>query len=294
MKTKIFYLLLAGVALLSACSGRGSSSTSDTSYKVLNNNDKAISAQTDTMMKQAKLIKTGEIRFKVKDVQQTSEAIATLTTSYKGMVMHHGMSSNVQRSRDIPDGMDSMKRISIFNTVAQLTVKVPSEKLEEFMNQVNHMGVYVNERKMDTEDLSFDYQDTQLKLQSRRQIIDQQKSGRIVIKNPSHVMQLKDDIIDAQIENQKIDYAVKYSTVELSLCQSNTLIRESVINEDLEAYNPPFRQRAVVAFANGWAMFVDLLIGLTNIWIFILLGLAVWLGYIRYKRMKIAVKSASV
>ena len=38
-------------------------------------------------------------------------------------------------------------RVTSFNTTADMTVKVPSAKLDDFMNQVAQMGIYVNNRQ---------------------------------------------------------------------------------------------------------------------------------------------------
>jgi len=285
MKTRFVIPLIAGLALLCACKGKsggyevtGIDSSMADSIKI-----------TSLKMVQHKLVKTAGIHFKVKNVQQTAEHITTLTSSFNGMVMHHQMGSTAERSRDMRISDDSVMRVTTFSTSAEMTVKIPSEKLEEFMNQVSKMGIYVNDRSMDISDKSLDYLAAQLKLKSRTELVNQQKSGKIVIKHPEDVLNLKDDMTDEQIGNRQIDDAVKNSIVSLSFFQSNTINKEVIANDDPSAYNIPFFKRLGMAMENGWDLFVEVIIALANIWVFIVAGIGVWI-IIRYYKKRVLVK----
>jgi hypothetical protein len=280
MKTKIAILLLAGGFLLGACKGSGSS------YEAINNSSNADSAMVSSsdLSVQAKLVKTADMRFKIKNVQQTSENITALTVKNKGMVMHHQMESSAQGSQDFRISDDSVNRVTAFNTRADMTVKIPSDHLEDFMTQVAHMGMYVTLRKMDIEDKSLDFLSTKLKLNSRKELVDQQKRGKVIIKNPVNVMLLKDDVVDGQIDNLKIDDAVKFSVVTLNFYQSNTIVQEHIANDDPSAYKLPFLNRLASSLTYGWSLFVELVLGLANLWVFILLGISIWVLFRFYKR----------
>ena len=282
MKTKFLIPLIAGLGLLWACKGKGGSG-----YEVVNNGSSAAadSAKVDSLTG-PKLVKTAGMHFKVRSVQQTSEHIAALTATCSGMVMHHEMASTADRSLDVRISNDSVMRVTSFNTVADMTIKIPSAKLEDFMNQVARMGVYINNRQMDITDKSLDYLSAQLKLKNRNELISQQKKGKIIIKNPAKVLDLKDDMIDQQINNREIDAAVKYSVISLGFYESNTINKEVIANDDPSAYNLQFLKRMGMAIENGWQFFVDLIVGITNLWVFILAGLLVWFIIARYKSKK--------
>jgi hypothetical protein len=270
MKTK-FLIPLAGLAFLCACHGKSGS------YEVVNNSSSADSVSKADTVSAPKLVKTAGIRFKVKSVQQTAEHITALTTGINGMVIHHQMGSTAERSEDVRISNDSVMRVTAFNTTAEMTVKIPSAKLDEFLNQVGRLGVYVNDRTMDISDKSLDYLSAQLKLKSRAELVSQQKKGKIIIKKPEDVLNLKDDMIDQQIGNRQIDDAVKNSIVTLSFYQSNTINKEVIANDDPSAYNLPFFRRLGLAIENGWGLFVNVIIGLANLWVFILAGVGVWI-----------------
>ena len=180
--------------------------------------------------------------------------------------------------------------VSAFNTTANMTVKIPSDKLEDFVNQVNHMGIYINSSKMDVDDRTFDYLSAELKENNRNEFVNQQqKAEKITSKRAEELLKVKDDIVDKQVTNLKTDYDVKYSTVTLNFYQSDTILKEIVANDDPSAYDIPLSKRMGLAFATGWAAFMDVLVVLINFWVFVPIGLCVWLGYRYYrKRMRLA------
>lgn len=283
MKTKIVSALLAGIVLLGACKGDVSK------YEAINNSSAADSATVDArtdslMMVQPKLVKTADMRFKVQNVQQTAEKIAALTVKNNGMVMHHQMESSVQNSQDYRISDDSVKRLSAFSTTENMTVKVPSHVLGSFMQQVAHMGMYVTYSKMDIDDKSLDFLSSKLKLNSRRELVDQQKKGKVTIKNPLNVLLLKDDMVEGQIDNMKIDAAVKFSVITLSFYQSNTIVTETIANDDPSAYQLSFSKRFTNSLHNGWYLFTQLILAITNLWVSILAGIGVWILVRYYKR----------
>jgi hypothetical protein len=277
MKMSNLLVLLAALCLLGACKGREN-------YEAINNDTVSASTADSATSSAPLLVKTAEMRMKVKNVTTTSEHIASLIRSYGGMITHHHMESSAAGSRDIRLSNDSVKRVSSFYTTADITVKIPADSLQQFMNRVGKMGVYVNVRNLDIEDKTFDYLSSKLKLDSRTQLIKQQKKGKIVIKDPSAVLWLKDDMVDEKINNSRINDAVKYSVVDLNLYQSNTIIQEVIANDDPGAYQETFINRMVMAFANGWSLFTGFIIGLANLWVFIIAGYALWMLFKVYRR----------
>jgi len=286
MKSKMLMLLLAGIILLAACKGKHGSE------EFANNSADTVS-KVDGSLSSPKIIKTADMRFKVKNVQQTCEKISAMVTNYRGLIMHHQVGSLELRSTDIHKSDDSVIRVTAFSTTAEMAVKVPSEKLEGFMNEAGRLGVYVTNRQLDISDKSLDYLAARLKLQSRQELLSQQKKGTIIIKNPANVLLLKDDMVDQQMGNRQIDDAVKYSVVSLSFYQSNTIYKETIVNDDPSAYNLPFYKRFMECIGNGWSLFELFILGLANIWVFIAAGFGVWLlvRYVKKNRTVALVKS---
>lgn len=272
MKSKITNLLLAGVVLLAACKGSSNHYESDNSTA-----DSVSVAPAGNADVQPKIVKTAEIRFKVKNVQQSSDQIVSLTNEYKGSIAHRQLTSTVNNSNTVRLSDDSVMKVSAMYTNCEMTAKVPSEKLDEYMSKVSTMGIYVSLRRMDTEDKTLDYLQSQLKVKGRKGFLNQHQKGKVVIKNPADVLYLKDDLIDEQINNRRINDEVKYSVVNLNFYQSNTILKEVVANDDPAAYNISFFKRLGLAFEQGWHIFKEFILILANLWVFILAAVVVWI-----------------
>jgi Domain of unknown function (DUF4349) len=285
MKTKILIPLLAGLAMLCACKGKISSETADSTSKVFNK-ARDVSSKNDTIRSSLKLVKTADMHFKVKNVQQTGDRITALTASFNGTVIHHIVNSTTSNSVDIRKSNDSLMRITVLNTTAEMTVKIPPANMENYIGQVAHLGIYINNSRMDINDKSLDYLSTRLKLQNSNELVAQQKKGETNAKDPDNLLAFKNNMVDQQIGNRKIDDSVKNSIVTLSFYESNVINRELIANDDLSAYNPPFFKRLSNSFENGWEIFVDVLVGLANFWVLIPTGIAIWMTIRYYKRKR--------
>lgn len=278
MKTKIVMLLLAAGFLLGGCKGSGSGYSADNKG---GSADTVGVAATDASV-QSKLIKTADMHFKVKDVRQTAETIAELTAKNNGVVIHHQMQANITGNQDIRLSNDSVMHVSSFNTVADMTVNIPPDHLDDFMNQVARLGLYINSRKMDIDDKSLDYLSSKLKRNNREALVGQQdKSAE---SGAAGTLGMKDDIIDNKINNLKIDKQSRYSTLVLSFYQNNSVVKETVANDDPSAYQLPLFKRLANSLVYGWSVFADLILWLANIWPFILAGIGVWMLFRFYKK----------
>lgn len=285
MKMSNLLVFLAVLCLLGACKGSGSYdkvSNADTASSQLGSNE----AVTDNA---AKLVKTAEMHFKVKDVQKSSEAITALTRSYRGIVIHHNMEAKVIDSQASRLQNDSLKQVSAFTTTANITVKIPPDSLDQFLNKVSRMGIYVNTRRMDIEDKTLDYLSAKLKRNNRVQIDKQQQKWQPTVKEADAMLKVKDYIVDEQISNNRIDEAVKYSVVDLTLYQSNTIVQEVVANDNAGFYEASFFNRFYMALQNGWIMFSVVIIAVVNLWVFILAGCVAWFVFKFYKRKPLPV-----
>jgi hypothetical protein len=268
MKAKLL-IVLAGIAMLAACKGSG--------------NYSADSVMTDSV----KLIKTADMRIKVKDVQTVAEKISKLTLECGGMVMHNDQQANTIGQQDLKLSNDSIKRLTVFNRTADLTLKMPTQFLEPFMDSLNHLGIYVDARKLDIEDKTIDYVESDLKAENRRESVKLRRSKiKLTQGGADTILALKDQAVDKKVANMRTDQAAYFSTLTLNLYENNAVHTEILANDDLGAYNTPLATRIGLALSNGWNVFADVVVGLLNLWMFILAigGVGYVVMYYRRKR----------
>lgn len=279
MKAKMI-IGLASIILFAACKGK-----THGAYEVVNSGSAADSAKIDSLsLTTSKLIKKASLNFKVKNVEQTGKAINKLVIQNKGMVMHYHVGANTERSEDIKLSDDSILRVSSMNVNADMEVKVPKDSLIEFIDKVTALSVYVNNRTMDVTYKTLTYMEAQLKLKSRVELVAQQKTGKVIIKDPTNVLALKDEMVEQQINNRTIEDEVNYSTVSLSFFQSNKINKEVIANDDPATYHLSFFNQFALAFENGWRLLINLFLGTVNLWAIILLGIGLATGFVYLKR----------
>jgi len=296
MKTKIL-IPLAGVALFCACKGAGSGSESADTVGVVQKTEKVIESKatsknaTDTaLLATQKLVKTASMHFKVKDVQQTSDRIAALTASSNGTVMYHTINSVAGDSTTIRKTDDSLLKITVYNSTADMTVRIPSANVESFVTQVAQMGMVVNSLKFEINDKTYDYLSTRLKLKNQQERKDNGESGSANLKDPDNLLNYKNHIVDQQISNLKTDDSVKNAVIALSFYENNVVHKELIANPDLSAYNLPVSTRMGTSFKTGWSVFIDIMVELANLWVLAPVGGLVWFVVWYFNRRKKAVE----
>ncbi|MBB2146701.1 DUF4349 domain-containing protein [Pedobacter sp. LMG 31464] len=241
--------------------------------------DSAGSSSTDTT---AKIIKTADMRFRVKDVQKTKEQLSATIKAQGGTVAEFSIQSSIQESDKVKYSTDSLKEITSYRKEGVLIAKIPSEKLDDFTNTVAKMAVFVDHQAMKMDDQSIAYLANKLKVQNRVDAMNTiNKTATRKGNNVETSLYIKDDYVDKKIENMNIDNRVKFSTITLNFYQDNTVNTLIVGNDNLYDYRPGFFQRLGLNIIDGWVYFKEFLLGLSRLWAIIVVGFAVFFG-VRY------------
>ena len=83
-----------------------------------------------------------------------------------------------------------------------------------------------------------------------------------------------------------IDNRVKFSTITLNFYQDNTVKTLIVSNDNLYDYRPEFFQRLGLSLMAGWSILKEFILGVSTIWPFIIIGIALFFGIKTYLRTK--------
>jgi len=226
-----------------------------------------------------KLVKTASIKSKVKDIETGVRTLSQVVHQYHGMVFHQTISSNQITEKELTLSDDSILIISSYSPTASITVRVPSEKLHEFLFDVSTIGYLTDKNTLDIQDKSLEYHQNKLKQDNRRSIPAKTKTINKVI--------LKDEATDQKIANLAIDADVRYSPVTIELYQNQIIKKEVVANHHISSYQLPFSARFLAALKNGIVIFDSFILMLLNLWAFILLGAAVYIGYRHFKKQSL-------
>jgi hypothetical protein len=234
-----------------------------------------------------KIIKTAEIRFRVRDVRQTKMEISAQLKKLGGKLVESDIQSDIQRSEKVKYSADSLLEITSYKTEGKIVAKVPSEILDEFTDSVARKADFVDHQSLKFDDQSIAHLGNKIKADNRAEAISSlnkqanQKSG-----NVETSLYIKDDYVDQKIKNLLIDEQVKFSIITLSFYQDNTISRLVVANDNLYDYRPGFLQRAGLNFVSGWTIFKEVILAFVNLWMFLLLAALVYFGVIYYRKSR--------
>jgi hypothetical protein len=90
--------------------------------------------------------------------------------------------------------------------------------------------------------------------------------------------------VDNSIANLELKSKVMFSTVTLRFTEPARFLQEKIPNNQLETFEVGFGERMGIAFGEGWGIFLSFIVGITSIWVFILLlSLAAW-AYWKYRK----------
>lgn len=230
-----------------------------------------------------KLVKTAAIRFKVQNVEQSLNAVSALAQAYGGRIYEQHFQSTEDGRKELNVSGDSLLVITTLSPQADVTVRVPSQNLEAFLVDAASLGYYTGNSHLKIDDRSLLYLQNALKQKAREDVLAKPSSVQPTAAGKRQAIELKDKSVDQFIANKAIDAEAKYSTVNLSLFQNTVVRRERIANYVLAGYDLSFGQRMKNAVSRGWEFFLELLVALSHLWVFGLLGL---FGFVLYKQQK--------
>ncbi len=234
-----------------------------------------------------KLVKSADITFKVKNTVAAEQKIGRLVASVSGLVMHHSAHSSVDQRQSLRLSTDSVLLISSVSTRNEMTVRMPSEYVEPFMDSIAKLAIFVDQRNLDVEDRTFAYLENAMKAGNRQTIIDQQISHRpLPLKDLNKALAVKDGLSRQTVDQLQTDAAVAESTLRLTFYANTTVMREMMANTDLSAYRVPFSSGIKNGLASGWYGLLSFVTMMSNAWVFLVLGSAGYWLYRYYQKSK--------
>ena len=271
----LFLLLLA----FYGCSNNRSSST-DTAGST-----QELAAE-DSLMSE-KIIKTADMKFRVKDVQKTKENLGEAIKAEGGTLANFSIQSQVQQSEKVSYSADSLLELTSYRTEGSITANIPTDKLDDFTNKVAKMAMFVDQQSLSMDDQSITYLANKLKNQNRTAAVQQlDKNADKKSNSVKTAVDLKDRAIDNKINNMLIDSKVNYSTITLNFYQDNTVQKLVVGNDRLQDYRPSFFKRLWLNVQNGWVIFMEVILAIANLWMLILILVIGYLAFKHFRKVK--------
>jgi len=244
-----------------------------------------------------KMIRTADIKFKVKDVIKATYNIENIVVRQGGFVENTNLTSQINSINEKRVKSDSTLVTTYYSVVNTLVLRVPNTKLDTTLKEIAQLVDFMDYRVINAKDVTLDLLSKRLE-QSRLARYDSRMKNAIADKGrrlndvadaENNLLYKQEQADEAKLANLKIIDKIKYSTINLSLYQNQSIKYETVAREkEVKEYSKPFGTRFVDAMKFGWTIITEIFLFLLNLWAIILiavLGLFGW-KYFKFLRKK--------
>ncbi len=242
-----------------------------------------------------RFIRTAKLKFKAKSVINATYAIEEVVRQHKGFVAFTDLKSTINEVDHRAVTADSTVEITRYTITNTLTLRVPNKQLDSALKEIARNIDYLDYRVIEAEDVALsilEKQMTQRRAAKSEQRLANTFKGTNKTVDPTAAAELQnqqDEAADnAIIESLKLEDQIAYSTIELEIYQRQGVKREIIASaKEVDEYKPGIGSRFSDSLAFGWEIIVELVLFLSKLWVFILIGIAT---YIAYKRKLFSAK----
>ena len=229
-----------------------------------------------------KFVRKADVNMEVSDVYQATIYIENTLKEMGGFVTLSNYRSEVLEEKVFPQSDEKSMLVREYITKNQMQVRVPTEKLSDFLKQLNDKNIFLRERIITAEDVSTNIKMAELEKQRMAKHKAQLSQQANTIKNAEAVNENERELIYQKINDLNLADELKYSTVEIYLSEPKSKISQVEIPNTKSLknkYQGGFGYSIKEAFADGFYGFQLFLILVAHAWMFILagvLGIFVW------------------
>ena len=229
-----------------------------------------------------KFVRKADVNMEVSDVYQATIYIENALKEMGGFVTLSNYRSEVLEEKVFPQSDEKSMLVREYITKNQMQVRVPTEKLSDFLKQLNDKNIFLRERIITAEDISTNIKMAELEKQRMAKHKAQLSQQTNTIKNAEAVNENERELIYQKINDLNLADELKYSTVEIYLSEPKSKISQVEIPNTKSLknkYQGGFGYSIKEAFADGFYGFQQFLILVAHAWMFILagiLGIFVW------------------
>lgn len=208
-----------------------------------------------------KLIKQGYVAFEAKDLAATHNRILQQVARAEGYLAEDAQAKEYNR------------------IVYNLTVRIPSQKFDAFVAELEKGVAYFDEKNIGIQDVTEQFVDLESRIKTKKDLeqrylslLDKAKTVEDMLRIEREVGQLRSDIEAMEGRMNVMKNQISFATLRISFYKTEV---ETVRGND---------HRFLQALNNGWQGVVNFLVGVTAAWPLLLFGFII--AFIVYRRFK--------
>lgn len=276
------------VLLLFAC--KNSSAERATSSKT---NSESVNSTTeknaDAGALERKFIKTTDMKFRVDDVQRSTDIIEKTIKKAGGFVSKMQLESDVTEKKSSKLSLDSIIETTKFLVSNTITIRVPSQNLDRALDTIVKQIRFLDSKNITQDDVSLQILSNQLKSErnsnSNKRItkaIDAKgKNLEKIVDAEKNVLENENQQDETFVNNLNLDDQVNYSTLSFNIYQREKILQEKFLDiSDIDTFRPHFGIQIWESLTQGWWFLEATICFIFRLWSVFLIAI---FGYMVYK-----------
>jgi hypothetical protein len=288
--TKRSLILLAVIALIISCKKSEVASEESTSDIAVNTDSISSSAAVEKEGSTRKFIRTADLKFKVKNVTQSTYAIENITNKFDGFVTYTNLQSNIIDKFETKISQDSTLETTRYNVENNITIRVPNKRLDTVIKSISKQIDFLDYRIIKADDVSLKMLSNQLSQKRsstnekrvEKAIDTKGKKINDIMEAENNLASQKEQNDNSKLENLSIQDQINFSTLTIQIYQHESVKQEMIANtKDYNYYKPNIGIRIIDSLKTGWYVLLDVIVFIIEIWwlLFITIG-----GFFLYKK----------
>ena len=240
-----------------------------------------------------KFIRTADIKFKVKNVTQSTYTIENITNKFDGFVTYTNLQSTIIDEFETKISLDSTLQTIRYNVENDITIRVPNKRLDTVIKSIAKQIDFLDYRIIKADDVSLKMLSNQLS-QTRstsnekrieKAIDTKGKKINDIMEAENTLANKKEQNDNAKLENLSIEDQVNFSTLTIKIYQNESVKQEIIAStKDSNYYKPNIGIRILDSLKSGWYVLLNLIVALFEIWWLLLLAIGGFFFYKKYAK----------
>jgi hypothetical protein len=233
-----------------------------------------------------KFIRTADIKFKVKNVENSTYKIEDIIHHFDGFVTSTNLNCRINYTESHRVKEDSMLERKHFTVENSITFRVPKSLLDTTLKQIVSQIDFLDHRIISAEDITFE--EIKNKMHQKRfgryqdritKATDKSNKTSAVVNAEDGLYEKQGEADESALNDMIRNDKVEYSTVTMYIYQDEKIRDEVVFSQpNFESYKPGFATEFVSSLKFGWTIVEQLFLLLVKLWPLILIGFALFFG----------------
>lgn len=215
---------------------------------------------------QLKIIKSGTLKLKVKNVNKTTARIKRVTENFNAYIANLKYVNNSYQKEN------------------RFKIKVPKEYFDVLLDSISNYAEVVDQETINTQDVTEQFVDVSSRLETKLQIKERYESVlRKKAKTVEEIIYAEEKLGSIQEEIEAAQGRLKYLSNRVAFSSIDITLYEEIPYKEIKIEEVTFWTKTKEGLLFGWTLLEDVLLVLVNSWSILLL---IVVGILLYRKRK--------